>query len=66
MEGTPKSKRGFASMSPERRQVVASLGGKKAHALGTAHKFTSEEGKVAGKLGGKAKHKSTKSSGVKA
>lgn len=45
--------RGFASMSKERRAEISSLGGKAAHAYGTAHKFNSETGKNAGKIGGK-------------
>lgn len=40
-------------MSPERQRKIASAGGKKAHANGTAHKYTSAEGIVAGRLGGK-------------
>ncbi|MEN6621530.1 MAG: general stress protein [Smithella sp.] len=47
--------RGFASMSPERRKEVAQLGGKKAHELGKAHKWTPEEASRAGKKG--TKHK---------
>lgn len=39
-----KCKRGFASIPPERRRAIASLGGKAAHALGKAHEFTSETG----------------------
>jgi len=38
-------------MSPERLQQVASLGGKKAHALGLAHRFTAEEAREAGQKG---------------
>jgi len=53
-EVAQKSKRGFASLSPERRKEIASNGGKKAHALGFAHKFTSAEAKVAGRKGGLA------------
>jgi general stress protein YciG len=44
--------RGFASMSPEKKREIASKGGKAAHALGTAHKWTSEEAQVAGRKGG--------------
>lgn len=44
-------KRGFASMTPERRQTIARLGGMKTQANGNAHRFTSEEAKQAGKLG---------------
>jgi hypothetical protein len=47
MENKPKSKRGFASISPERRREIASMGGKSAHAKGTAHKYTSETGRAA-------------------
>jgi len=44
--------RGFAAMSPERQREIASLGGKAAHANGSAHQFTVEEARVAGKIGG--------------
>lgn len=43
---------GFAAMNTERVRAIASLGGKAAHAVGTAHKFTSEEAQVAGRRGG--------------
>ena len=45
-------KRGFAAMSPERLKQVTSKGGKEAHAVGLANRFTSESAGVAGKLGG--------------
>ena len=45
-------KRGFASLSIEDRKRIASLGGKAAHAKGTAHQFTSEEAAAAGKRRG--------------
>jgi general stress protein YciG len=45
---------GFASLSPEQRFAVASKGGKAAHAAGVAHKFTSEEARLAGEKGGLA------------
>jgi uncharacterized protein len=48
----PKSRRGFAAMSPEKRAEIASKGGKAAHAVGKAHEFTSDEARVAGKKGG--------------
>jgi general stress protein YciG len=47
-----KSRRGFASMTPERLREIASKGGKSAHLKGVAHRFTSEEAKLAGKKGG--------------
>lgn len=47
-----KKDRGFAAMDPDKQREIASKGGKKAHADGTAHEFTSDEAKVAGKKGG--------------
>jgi general stress protein YciG len=44
--------RGFASMSSDKKKEIASKGGKAAHALGTAHKWTSEEAQAAGRKGG--------------
>jgi hypothetical protein len=44
------SRRGFASMSEERRKEIASMGGKSAHKIGKAHKFTSKEASIAGKI----------------
>lgn len=52
-----KSMRGFASMSPEKQRAIASKGGKAAHEKGTAHQFTSEEAKIAGRKGGAAYRK---------
>jgi uncharacterized protein len=52
-----KSTRGFASFSPAKRAAVAKSGGVKAHQLGRAHQFTSEEARAAGKKGGRAKEK---------
>lgn len=48
------SKRGFASMDPNKQREIASKGGKAAHAKGTAHEFTSDEARVAGRKGGEA------------
>lgn len=47
-----KSKRGFASMDPARQRAIASKGGKAAHAKGTAHEWTSDEAREAGRKGG--------------
>lgn len=68
--------RGFAAIAPELRRKIASMGGKKAQAIGvgnrfdaarasaaakvahqrgTAHQFTSEEARAAGRKGGRAK-----------
>jgi len=45
----PKSRRGFASMSPEARSRIASMGGKASHASGNGHEFTTEEARAAGR-----------------
>ena len=47
-------KRGFAAMTAEKQREIASRGGKAAHAKGTAHKFTSDEARIAGRKGGSA------------
>lgn len=49
-----KGQHGFASMDPARQRDIASKGGKAAHAKGTAHQWTSEEAKNAGRKGGQA------------
>ena len=46
------STRGFASMDPERQRQIAREGGRAAHMKGTAHEFTSEEARNAGRKGG--------------
>ena len=46
--------RGFASMDSARQREIASKGGKAAHQKGTAHEWTSEEAREAGRRGGKA------------
>ena len=48
------SRRGFASMDASKQREIASKGGKAAHAKGTAHEFTSDEARVAGRKGGEA------------
>jgi hypothetical protein len=47
-----KERRGFASMSPEKQREIASKGGRAAHEKGTAHEWTSEEARSAGRKGG--------------
>ncbi len=47
-----KERRGFASMSPEQQRKIASKGGKAAHEKGSAHQWTPEEAREAGKKGG--------------
>jgi len=48
------SRRGFASMDPSKQREIASKGGRAAHAKGTAHEFTTDEARVAGRKGGEA------------
>ena len=50
--GERKERRGFASMSPEKQREIASKGGRAAHQKGTAHEWTSEEARNAGRKGG--------------
>ena len=47
-----KERRGFASMSREKQREIASKGGRAAHQKGTAHEWTSEEARSAGRKGG--------------
>jgi general stress protein YciG len=49
---TKKSLRGFASMSREKQREIASKGGHAAHAKGTAHEFSADEARAAGRKGG--------------
>jgi hypothetical protein len=39
-------------MSPEKQREIASKGGRAAHQKGTAHEWTSEEARSAGRKGG--------------
>jgi len=48
------SARGFASMDPEKQREIARKGGRAAHLKGTAHEFTPEEARLAGRKGGEA------------
>ena len=52
--------RGFASMERTKQREIASKGGKAAHQKGTAHEWTSEEARMAGRKGGMASHKRRK------
>jgi general stress protein YciG len=49
---TGKSRRGFASMDPARQREIASKGGRAAHEKGTAHEWSSDEAREAGRKGG--------------
>lgn len=46
--------RGFAGMDEDKQREIASKGGKAAHEKGTAHEFTSEEAREAGRKGGES------------
>jgi general stress protein YciG len=52
-----KEDRGFASMDRVKQREIASKGGKAAHQKGTAHEWTSEEARDAGRKGGIASHR---------
>ena len=52
MNETPKKRRGFALMSPERQREIARLGGRAAHARGAAHEWTPAAARTAGRKGG--------------
>ena len=54
MPNERKSKRGFAAMDANKQREIASKGGKAAHEKGTAHEFTPEEAREAGRKGGEA------------
>jgi general stress protein YciG len=49
-----KSNRGFASMDRQKQKEIASKGGRAAHQKGTAHEFTPDEARQAGRKGGQA------------
>ena len=49
-----KSNRGFASMDPAKQREIASKGGRAAHEKGTAHQFSPNEAREAGRKGGGA------------
>jgi len=52
-----KEDRGFASMDQTKQREIASKGGKAAHIKGTAHEWSSEEAREAGRKGGLASHR---------
>lgn len=59
-----KTPRGFAAMDPQAQRAIAAKGGRAAHQKGTAHEFTSEEARVAGRKGGEASRGGRRSSGA--
>lgn len=54
MPNERKRRRGFAAMDANKQREIASKGGKAAHEKGTAHEFTPEEAREAGRKGGEA------------
>lgn len=48
IKGKIKSKRGFAGMDKAQQREIARKGGISAHKKGVAHKWTSEEARIAG------------------
>jgi general stress protein YciG len=52
VDGIRKERRGFASMSAEKQREIASKGGRAAHEKGTAHEWTADEARAAGRKGG--------------
>jgi len=52
MNSERKERRGFASMSPDKQREIASKGGRAAHEKGTAHEWTADEARNAGRKGG--------------
>ncbi len=52
METQQKGTRGFASMTSDKQREIASKGGRAAHVKGTAHEWTSDEARAAGRKGG--------------
>lgn len=49
-----KTRRGFASMDQDKQREIASKGGRAAHEKGTAHEFSSDEAREAGRKGGES------------
>lgn len=62
-----RKRRGFAVMDPKLVSEISRKGGKAAHTAGTAHEFTSDEARAAGRKGGLASHaKRRRNSGTSA
>ena len=55
-EGKVPRPRGFAAMDRRLVTEIARKGGKAAHTAGTAHEFTTDEAREAGRKGGRATH----------
>ena len=52
-----KPKKGFAGMSRDKRRKIARLGGIAAHQSGKCHEWKSEEARMAGRKGARARRK---------
>lgn len=59
-----KKPRGFAVMDRALVSEIARKGGKAAHAQGTAHEFSSDEARAAGKKGAHAKRRAKEEGGA--
>lgn len=53
----PSQSKGFAALSPERRREVSSMGGRTSAECGRGHRWTPEEARKAGLLGGRGRKK---------
>jgi general stress protein YciG len=54
-EAVTKQLRGFATMDVTKQREIARMGGKAAHAKGTAHEWSREQARLAGHKGGLAR-----------
>ena len=50
-----KTLQGFAKMDETTRREIASMGGRAAHEKGTAHEWSREQARIAGRKGGLAR-----------
>jgi general stress protein YciG len=66
VEPKPRRPRGFAAMDRKLVSEIARKGGRAAHSAGTAHEFTTEEARNAGRKGGRASHARRRTDGVAA
>ena len=53
----PRNRKGCATRDPAEQRRIASLGGRRAHELGVAHRYDRTEASIAGRKGGAAKHR---------
>ena len=60
-----KGTRGFASMDRDKQREIASTGGKAAHHKGTAHEWTRDVAKEAGRKGGAANRRNSHRTGTR-